>query len=232
MKRDPGAAEPDDATELLELGGARAQWFARLWAARDRRTSRLRRALGWSVALGVGLAIGLALQPTAEHVATPAPKDVARVSMTAIRQLANQRGPLASYVRQASTAKGCALVAPGSSPGRAISAAIRSAFPGFTVKDTARTLDQFTGLCSIEVRATYRDAVLFVNVASPAAHPSRSTYTRVETGVETTDGITTKYAIALTRTGWTVLIGATGRSAILPGANDLVRTAQEPALIW
>jgi hypothetical protein len=232
-----GDFDGDESEESLDLGGSQAQWFGRLWAPRRRRASRLIRVLGWTVALGVGLVIGLSVQTPAKHAAQqhqppPVPHEVARISMTAVRGLANQHGQLTSYVRQGSTAAGCALVPIGHSPARTISAAIRAAFRGYTVKDSGRTLDQNTGLCSIEVRATYRSAVLVVTVASPAAHPSRSNYTRVETGIETNAGVTTKYALAINKTGWTLLVGATGPGALLPDAEDLVRVAQEPALTW
>jgi hypothetical protein len=227
-------AEPDEGPEVLDLGGSQAQWFGRLWTPRRRRTSRALRVLGWTLALGVGLVVGLSVRSSANH-ATKAPvavpHEVARISMSAVRELANER-PLPNYVRQASTARGCALVAVGRSPGRTISAAIGATFPGYVVTDQGRTLDQYTGLCSIEVRATYRNAVLFVNVASPPARPSRSTYTRVETGIESDAGLTTKYALTLSKDGWTVLVGATGPTAVLPGANELVRLAQDPTLIW
>ena len=227
--------EPEESLDVLELGGSQAQWFGRLWTPRGRRTTRALRVLGWTLALGVGLAIGLAVNGPDKHpAAAPAavPHDVARISMATVRQLANQRVPLTSYVRQASTAKGCALVRVGHSPRNEIAAVMRTAFPRYVIKDVGRTLDQYTGLCSIEVRATYGTNVLLLTVTSPSAHPSRSNYTRVETGIETDGSITTKYALALNKDGWTVLIGATGRGASLPDAQDLVRASQEPRLIW
>ena len=224
--------DDDEGADVLELGGSRARWFGWLWT--PRRLSPGVQALGWTIAVGVGLLIGLHSATSTDRAAqrpVTVPHEVARISLATVRELAG-RQVLTDYVRQTSAAGSCALVPVGHAPQRIIAAAMHAALPGYTVRGVARTLDQFTGLCSIEVRATHRSDVLFVTVTSPPAHPSRAQYTRVETGVETDAGITTKYALALNPAGWTVLVGATGDGASLPGAQDLVRLSQEPSLIW
>lgn len=231
------AGAPGDEPEtddLLEVGSSRAQWLTRLLNPPRREHSRLRSALALVVALSLGLTVGLA---THRKGADRAPErsvqhEVAQISMQAVRALASHRGPLVSYVRQASPARACALVAVGHSPVRTISVAIRRAFPGYTFEDAATTLDQFTGLCSIEVRAARPGGVVVVRIASPTAHVSEASYTRLETGVETDGGVTTKYALALNQSGWTLLVGAIGRTAHLPGAEAMMRFVQEPSLTW
>lgn len=226
--------EPDEADDLLEVGSSRAQWITRLLNPPRRQHSWLQRALGLVVALAVGLTIGLATHRKAAHPAPtqPVQHDVARISMPTVRALATHPGPLVSYVRQSSPAHACALVAVGHSPARTISRAIQNAFPEYTFKDAATTLDQTTGLCSIDVRATRPGAVLVVQIASPTAHTARASYARLETGVETDGDVTTKYALALNESGWRLLVGAFGRSAYLPSAQALMSLAQERSLTW
>lgn len=228
--------EPDETSgdaEVLDAGSARAGWLMRLMNPPPRKRSRWRSGLWLALALAVGLAVGLATHPKSTRVVPQsAPHDAARISMATVRALADHDRPPVTYVRQTSPAGACATVAAGHSPRRAISAALRKAFPGYVFKDAALTLDQFTGLCSIQVRATYRGAVLVVSVASPAAQVVRATYVRLETGIETVGGVTTKYALALNETGWTVLVGATGQIASLPRADDLMRFVQDRSLTW
>jgi hypothetical protein len=153
--------------------------------------------------------------------------------MATIRALAGERVELTDYVRQTSAPGACAPVRVGRSPARRIGRDIEMILPGYAERDSGRTLDEFTGLCSIVVRATRGAAALTVMVSTPAAQsPAADPYTKIETGIESESGATTKYVRATTTAGWTVLIGATGRSADLPGVAELVRLAQEPGLTW
>jgi hypothetical protein len=227
--------EPEEALgdpEVLEVGSSRARWLT--WLTNpSREHSRLYRGLGVGVALAAGLVVGLATHTNATREVPPSkPYDISRISMTAVRALANQHGAPVNYVRETSAAGACRIVAVGRSPKRVISAAVRKAFPGYAYKDSAMTLDEFTALCSIEVRATYGRAVLLVRIASPTIHTRRAAYTQLETGIETDGDVTTKYALALNPAGWTVLVGATGPIARLPRAEDLMRFAQDPSLTW
>jgi hypothetical protein len=153
-------------------------------------------------------------------------------TIATIRALAAQRFQLADYVRQTSPAGACATVRVGSEPTDRIERAVHAALPGFTAKDSGRTLDQFTGLCSIVVRETSGRAVLTVTVASPTADPVRGAYTKIETGIASDAGGTTKYVRAITPSGWSVLVGATGQRTALPGVQSLVALAQETSLTW
>jgi hypothetical protein len=139
---------------------------------------------------------------------------------------------LANYVRQTSAAGACTTVRVGLSPTDRIVHTVAMTMPGFHLRDSGRTLDQFTGLCSLIVRETRPGAVLTITVAAPALQPSALSYTKIETGIETDAGATTKYARAVTPAGWTVLVGATGLQSRLPSAADLVGLAQQANLLW
>jgi hypothetical protein len=220
-------------TEVLEFGRAGTGRLARLFDPPALPHWPVIRGLGLTALLGVGLAVGLGTHGRTGHLLVPTkPHDVGRISVAAVQALANQPGRLRSYVRQASPPGGCAPVPIGRSPARSVATTVHAAFPGYAFEDAGETLDQFTGLCSLDVRASHGDAVLVVTVASPTAHERRFAYTRLETGIETDGAVTTKYAIAVNGAGWTVLIGATGSNAALPRAADLIRIAQEPSLTW
>jgi hypothetical protein len=114
-----------------------------------------------------------------------------------------------------------------------MSRAIRRVAPGYRITDSAMVLDQFTGLCSVQLRAVNRiHDILVVSVAAPPAHTSRSAFDRVETGIQGGSRVTTKYAIDHSRSGFRILVGATGPNRRLPRAQDLVRLASQPALTW
>lgn len=223
--------EPDEPDDVVEFSGTR--WLTRLMNAPRPGRNQGRRVLGLVIALAIGLTVGLAVHRSATHQAQKsASHDVAQISMPAVRALARHHGPLVSYIRQTSPAHACAPVAVGHSPTHLISAAVHHAFPDFAFRDAATTLDQFAGLCSIEVRETRPGATVVVSIASPVAHAARAAYTRLETGIESDGQVTTKYALAVTRTGWEVLVGAIGTTARLPGAGSLLSLAQDPSLTW
>ena len=84
--------------------------------------------------------------PAAEQVATDR-------AIALVEASARTGGPLHDYIRSNSTRGACALVRVGTSPQRNIAAAIKVALPAYTVLDVSRTIDQFTALCAISVRA-------------------------------------------------------------------------------
>jgi hypothetical protein len=233
---DRGASR--DSDELLEVGRAAPDWVARL--RRPWRRLRYGAPLLICAALAV---LGLVTWRTLVHHASPAaaparPAPIARPAfnsgpLLAVRGLAYHRGPLLGYVRQSTPAGVCALVAPGHSPVRLMSRAIRRVAPGYRITDSAMVLDQFTGLCSVQLRAINRiHDIMVVSVAAPPAHTPRSAFDRVETGIRSGPRATTKYALDVSRTGFRILVGATGPERGLPRAEDLVRLASQPALIW
>jgi hypothetical protein len=142
--------------------------------------------------------------------------------------------PLVDRIRQVSAPSACTPVAPGHAPERSVRGVLRQLLDGVQVVDSARTLDQFVGLCAIEVRATAPGrVVLTVLIAAPAPRVPRSSIDALEVGIETHDDVTTEYAQQVWHTGWSVLVGASGPvSAVLPRTRDLTVAAQSPALLW
>jgi len=225
--------DPAEAEDVLDIGTSGPRWVARLLRPASERVARVSAGLG---ALAVAAVLVGALAQT--DPGTPA-ADTGRHDPThsgrtiaAIRALAAQRFQVADYVRQTSPAGSCATVPVGSAPTSRIERTIHAALPGFTAIDSGRTLDQFTGLCSVIVRETNGRAVVTVSIASPTADPVRGAYTRIETGIASDADGTTKYVRAITPAGWTVLVGATGRRTTLPGVQTLVVLAQESSLTW
>lgn len=238
--------EPNrDSDELLDVGHASPNWMARL----RRPEHRLRYGAPLLICAALA-ALGLVTWRTLVHHSTPplapsrpaaAPSRPAAVPrptfnsgpLLAVRGLAHHRGPLVGYVRQSTTAGACALVAPGRSPVRLISRALRRIAPGYRITDSAMVLDQFTGLCSVQLRGINRvHDVVVVSVAAPPTHAPHSSFDRVETGIQGGPRTTTKYALDVSRTGFRILVGATGPARRLPRAQDLVRLASQPALTW
>ena len=66
---------------------------------------------------------------------------------------AREQGRLHDFIRSTSAAGSCALVRIGDMPEPRLVAAVRRALPSYAVRDIARTLDQFTGMCTLELRA-------------------------------------------------------------------------------
>jgi hypothetical protein len=228
-----GEEQPNDAEDVLDIGSSGPGWLAHLAAPPPERTRRA----GWYAG---GVAVAAVLVAALVHGGSPPPAPRAAPhdpthslrTLASIRELAARRSALADYVRQTSAAGACALVRVGLSPTDRVVHTVATSLPGFRLKDSGRTLDQFTGLCSLIVRETRPGAVLTISVASPGAQPPSRAYTKIETGIESDAAATTKYVRAETPTGWTVLVGATGHQAQLPTAADLVRLAQQAGLLW
>jgi len=152
--------------------------------------------------------------------------------IVAVRELALQRAPLGIYERQDAAAGDCALVTPGHSPRHRVSRLIRRAAPRYRLQDTGEVLDQFAGLCLLQVRLRSPGGdVLVARIASAVASSHRSVTDQVQTGFEVTPHETTKYALVRLH-GFEILVGATGRPRGLPAAATLVALAQDPALTW
>jgi hypothetical protein len=230
-----GSEVPD---ELLSAGVEEPSWYTRLMAPARRHPGRTR-ALTWGVGgLAVGIALASALWagrgPTTPAAATTKHNGPATSgTMERVLEIANPAMPLTDYVRQTSAPGACAIVPVGQSPTDAIIRTVRAALPRLSSVMVARTLDQFTGLCSVELRATFdRRSTLAVSIAAPTSRHKHTVYTVIEIGIVNVANRTTKYVQATTPSGWSVLIGATGPGAHLPSAQDLLGLAQEPSLTW
>jgi hypothetical protein len=234
----PVVAGDDD---VLELGHGPRSAAAAPTIGRWRRHLLLPTRLALAFVAGGLVAFAAVRSPLVDR---PRPHQLTRTPTTSVTQspdvaalariqaLADQAQPLTDIVRPVSTAGACTMVEAGDSPQRAITAAVRRALLGFTIRDIARTLDQYTGMCAMEVRA--RDAagsVLVLDVVAPATDavrrpPPSLRVASVEGAVATTS------VTVVTQTGWTVVIGSTGRSADAPDTQLLVRLGQDPGVLW
>jgi hypothetical protein len=150
-----------------------------------------------------------------------------------IEAQARQTEPLADIIRPVSTAGACPVVEPGHSPQLAIAASARRTLPTLTVRDVARTLDQYLGMCAIELRGQDAAGSVFVlDVVAPERYPVRqrtpsSGFASRRDGA----GVVTSVTV-VTATGWTVVIGCVGAVADQPNSAALLDLAQDPALHW
>jgi hypothetical protein len=240
---DDGVHPPDG--DLLAAGDEASPWSTWVNLERGRHLRLFRWAGAVAGAAAVAALVGVVVvdlrgNPGAARSAEPAatrrvvPGD-GETSFTWIRTLAASQVPLTDYVRSTSSHGACVVVAPGHLPDPAIKSAVRAAMPGFVIHDLARTLDQDTGLCSVQLRATNRSAprtTLVLSVSSPSVAGPRLAQPKLGTGSQVDGGIVTEYASALTVSGWTVVVGATGPLGAQPPSNDLLALAQDPKLTW
>ncbi len=213
--------------ELLDVG-------RRPWATRRHRAAVLVVATA-AVAAGVTY---LATRtdrnpaPAAAATATEAPKIAAADDVPSfVVGIALQAGPLVDYIRSDGPRGQCALAASGASPTRSISATVRMAFPGYRIVDTGRVYDQYTGLCSLGLRA--RDAagsVLVLEVVSPTVGLLRTPTVAMAGRAEASTGVRT--ARVITPAGWQITIGTVGPLSDRPTDQVLRDFAASGALRW
>jgi hypothetical protein len=150
-----------------------------------------------------------------------------------VRALAETPGKLIDYVRVDTPAGVCPLVRPGSSPVDAVLRAERTQLGAVQLLDSGRTIDQATGLCELTVRSRLGADVVTVRI-TPRARPRHSVaFDRLQTGTATLDGLTVEYGQMISRDGWEVVAGATGRRLRdLPGSQRLLALAQVRGMLW
>jgi hypothetical protein len=145
-----------------------------------------------------------------------------------------QEKRLTGNIRQASEPSACTTVTPGHSPEQAVLTVLHEQLlqqPSGI--ETARTLDQFTGLCSLQVRVDEPGGVrLVVLISSPPGRPDLLTLDALEVGLENIGAQSVEYVSEAEHTGWEILIGAVGPPGALPRTSDLARAAGEPQLQW
>jgi hypothetical protein len=143
-----------------------------------------------------------------------------------------QPGPLVDFVRPTAQPGECALVPPGTSPTRAVASALRRALPAYRVRDVARTLDQSTGMCSLDLRAAdARGSVVIVEVVAPIR---RGSYPFATMNVGFTSDGTTSASVASSRSieGWSITVAAVGPMADQPSSAAMLELAQDASLVW
>ena len=234
----PGSPIEDD--DILELGRkpASKRW-GRSVAQWRRRWPRLAAA---ATVVAVGLvtypAVRSSLSNPASHRATNSLITSVNESshdadLVMIEAQARQTEPLADIIRPVSTAGACPVVEPGHSPQLAIAASARRTLPTLTVRDVARTLDQYLGMSAIELRGQDAAGSVFVlDVVAPERYPVRQrTPSSSVASRRDGAGVVTSVTV-VTATGWTVVIGCVGAVADQPNSAALLHLAQDPALHW
>jgi hypothetical protein len=214
---------------------------------------RPRRLLAVVVAVGLVVAIGLVV--THDRGSSPSrqapahPVQAPAQNADALDQLiveAHLPGALTDYIRAAATGQACVRVAVGHSPRSVIAAALHRSLPQLSVVDSSEILDQFTALCSIEVRARDDQGTIAVISATAPSNPSPEDRTLEDrtlgdrTLCHRTLGVSivarsnpstaSTLVCAMTERGWAIRVGATGPPAVQPMARDLLALAQDPTL--
>jgi hypothetical protein len=174
--------------------------------------------------------------PVAQAPSTAAPSaasvhDAGDAHLELVRYLALHPGPLAIYIRSMGAAGACPLVEPGTSPQEQIKAAVKRVLPRFRVTDVGYTLDPFSALCVLQMRARDRaNSTLVIDVVhrrSGVAARDRHIESAVSDGF-----IETNYVFVVTQGGWTVTVGSTGQAGRQPSTRDLRELAQDPSTRW
>ena len=229
-------AEDDD---VLQLGrGSGAKPWGRSVARWRRRWPRFAAA---ATAVVVGLVAYTVIRSSSSSPSSHSDSHITGANdsshdaaLAMIETQARQTEPLVDIIRPASTAGACPVVEPGYSAQLEIAAAARRALPTLTVRDVARTLDQYLGMCAIELRG--QDAagsILVFDIVAPEGDNSVRQRTPLSSVVSGRDGSALITSVTVvTNTGWTVVIGRVGAASAQPDAQALVHLAQDPALHW
>lgn len=240
----------DSGDDLLDMGSQRQipAWMQRAWRTFTEWVEGVPRT-----ALAVALVLVTAgvvhtldggrptTQPPAalpnDHPATVAPTEPPlterdTVALATIRLLVAQP-QLSTFIRSDSAAGECPLVQINYSPQRALAAAVHRSLPAFTAREFGRTLDVFSGLCTLQARARNQAGTVFVlTVVAPqsGAHPTGFQSLAVSSRIEGENVVLAANAIDLA--GWTVTIGTIGPNSDRQDFFALARLAADPALTW
>jgi hypothetical protein len=167
----------------------------------------------------------------------PAPPELAAATrpgpLDDVRILAETRGALTDYVRVDTPAGACPLVAVNHSPVGAVLRAERAQLGTVRLLDSRRTIDQATGLCDFAVRSRLLDVVITVSITPNATRGRALGFDRLETGADTSGGLTVEYGQMMSHDRWRVLVGAAARRQHnLPGSQQLLNLAQSRGMLW
>jgi hypothetical protein len=235
---DDSAAE-GGSVELLDTGpDPRFRLLIEPWLVRF---DRVPRAARWAATISAALVVMLGyllLRPAGERLAqladsaTPARQFAVDQTVEMVTATARDTRPLSDYIRSSSAPGACALVPAGARPQQNLVQAVHEALPGYSVRDIARTLDQFTAMCTLQMRA--RDALgstLVVTIASPA-RASSNPFDQV-TVTSRSDGSALVSVVSnTTRAGWIVTVGTIGPDSDQPSSAVMLDLAQDPRLRW
>ena len=226
--------------DVLDLGpDRRSGLLQQHWQHRFEHVSAVTR---WTVALAAaGLTVlgYFVLRAAPGHVPAAVAADPSSEAHFAndqavdmVAATAREQGRLHDFIRSTSAAGSCVLVRIGDMPEPRLVAAVRRALPSYAVRDTARTLDQFTGMCTLELRAADpAGSTLVVKIASPA-RATKDLFDQTTVASRTDGSAVVSIVSNLTRTGWTVTFGAVGPVADQPSSAVMLALAQDSALLW
>ena len=226
-------AEDDDVLEFGRRSGTKP--WARSVARWRRRWPRLAAA----TAVVVGLVAYTMIRSSLSNPSAHSDSRITSVNVSShdadlamIEAQAQQTEPLADIIRPASTAGACPIVESGHSAQLAIAAARRNLLT-WTARDVARTLDQYLGMCALEVRGQDAAGSVFVlDVVAPERYPVRQR-TPSSSAASRRDGAALVTSVTVvTTTGWAVVIGWVGAIVDQPNSETLLHLAQDPALHW
>jgi hypothetical protein len=210
--------------------------------------SRRRRNFTYLAALGtLVVAVGLtgvherrtstpALRPSVASPSKPAARSATAESAGSddpLRDLKVQAylaGPLTGEVR--APRGGCLTARTGHPPRAAIDAAIRRVLPRVVEVDSSAIVDGFAGLCSIELRARNRSGTTALITVTVPSGAGKARPTTLSTTADAIGGVTSTLVRAVTATGWTIQVGATGPAACQPSLRELATLARDPVLTW
>lgn len=145
--------------------------------------------------------------------------------------MARAPSKLVDYVRSDSVYGACKVPAPKSRAPQAVVRAVRRALPAYRIRDIGRIYDQFTGLCSVEVRAVNAAGSTLVLLTVSSRHPKRPSLS-VGDGARVGRIDTVRRVRSVLRNGWSVTVGTVGSPADRLSTATLVQLAQDPALRW
>lgn len=232
-------SSPVEDDDVLELGRrSDAKSWGRSLAQWWRRWPRL--AAG-ATAVVVGLVAYTVIRSSLSNPSSHSDSRITSVNessrdaaLAMIEVQAQQTEPLTDIIRPASTAGACPVIDPGHPAQLAIAAAARRTLPTLTVRDVARTLDQYLGMCAIELRGQDASGSVFVfHIVAPEGDNTVRQRTPSSNGASRRDGTAVVTGVTVvTTTGWTVVIGCVGAASDQPDSQKLVQLAQNPALLW
>lgn len=108
---------------------------------------------------------------------------------------------------------------------------VRSVIPQFRVSDIGYTLDPFSGLCNLQLRARDgRGAIVVLSVAG-TRHPV-GVRDELDTSFVSDGATAMAYAFLITHDGWHVTVGAVGPANSLPSMLALRHIAEDRGMRW
>jgi hypothetical protein len=235
---DDDAAPADEHDDIVDVG--RDRRVAVLWNGVLRRLDRIPRVVRWTAAAVAvaGLAVGLAATPPRAHRDGTSGGSLGSGDAFSggapemVLGLAQDSRPLVNYVRSDSAPGSCALVPIGSMPQRRLEAAVHAALPDFLIRDVGRTLDQFTALCTLQLRARDKTGTTLIVQVAAAQQGARNDFAHLVVASRTNGVTTVSVATDITTEGWTVTVGTLGPDGDEPSSATLMQLAQDPSLLW